>query len=244
MRLRARLKRIAPVLMGGLAVLYLCGCGSGRSSDDQDGQAGGDGTVTPDAGRVDGSGPGPDAARPDAAGQQEVCDNNVDDDGDGRTDCNDPDCYDTGSPEPSPMTGMTQEHNKIRCNVDPPSGGPLPLYTWSTTLQTYAQNWADQLASENCANIRHSNGQYGENIAWGSGGASTPAQVVGLWASEISCFHYDTFPSCCSCTCGHYTALVWRNTAQVGCGHSMCGSTHVWVCSYNPPGNYMGQYPY
>lgn len=185
-----------------------------------------------------------DAQEPDSGGGgDEVCDNGVDDDSDGDTDCDDPDCYDTGSPEPSPMTGITSAHNRHRCELEPPSGGPLPLLTWSTQLETYAQDWADQMGAEGCSNIRHSGGSYGENLAWGSA-LTDPNEVVDLWMSEESCFSYGSFPDCCSCTCGHYTQVLWRNTTEVGCGYVDCGSTHLWVCSYNPPGNYLGQMPF
>lgn len=76
------------------------------------------------------------------------------------------------------------------------------------------------------------------------GMSNTPASVVGSWASEISCFTYGAFPGCCSCTCGHDTQLVWRSSSQVGCGRATCGSEEIWVCNYDPPGNYTNQTPY
>jgi len=35
---------------------------------------------------------------------------------------------------------------------------------------------------------------------------------------------------------------VWRGTTEVGCGHSRCNGMDVWVCEYDPPGNWEGQY--
>jgi pathogenesis-related protein 1 len=44
--------------------------------------------------------------------------------------------------------------------------------------------------------------------------------------------------------CGHYTQIVWRNTKAVGCAVGGKGAREVWVCDYDPPGNYVGQRPY
>ncbi len=50
--------------------------------------------------------------------------------------------------------------------------------------------------------------------------------------------------------CGHYTQLVWRDTERVGCGVANCnnvdgfGAGNLWVCNYDPPGNYVGERPY
>jgi pathogenesis-related protein 1 len=30
----------------------------------------------------------------------------------------------------------------------------------------------------------------------------------------------------------------------VGCGVARSGRTEVWVCNYDPPGNYVGERPY
>ncbi len=41
---------------------------------------------------------------------------------------------------------------------------------------------------------------------------------------------------------GHFTQVVWRGTAEVGCGTMTCGGMDVWVCNYDPPGNMEGDY--
>ena len=44
---------------------------------------------------------------------------------------------------------------------------------------------------------------------------------------------------------GHYTQMVWKNTAQVGIGQANCaGGGSVIAAEYHPPGNYMGEKPY
>jgi pathogenesis-related protein 1 len=38
--------------------------------------------------------------------------------------------------------------------------------------------------------------------------------------------------------------MVWKNTTEVGCAAIECNGMTLWVCNYNPPGNYRGQKPY
>jgi len=44
--------------------------------------------------------------------------------------------------------------------------------------------------------------------------------------------------------CGHYTQIVWRDTKQVGCGVARDNRREIWVCNYDPPGNWVGHRPY
>lgn len=150
-------------------------------------------------------------------------------------------CGHAGEAEPSGMEGMTAAHNAVRCAVG--ASPALPPLQWSSSVASVAQSWADSLAGQGCP-LQHSGGPYGENIYWTSA-SSQPSDVVNSWASEQSCFSYTTFPDCCSCTCGHYTQLVWRASTYLGCGMANCpGGGQMWVCNYDPPGNYMGQMPY
>src|SRR5260221_14613927 len=98
-------------------------------------------------------------------------------------------------------------------------------------------------------------GPYGENLAFFGGTPGTASQVVQAWAGARSCYTYgklettDSCSSACSSSggCGHYTQLVWRDTELVGWGVARCsggGSREIWVCNFDPPGNYIGQAPY
>jgi hypothetical protein len=148
-------------------------------------------------------------------------------------------CGHVGDPEPGPVVGITAAHNAARCGVASPT--PLPMLSWSADIAAEAQAWADSLAAQNCS-LSHSSSPYGENLYGGSGG---PQEVVDLWMAEASCYGGGAFPDSCSCTCGHFSQVVWRNTTRLGCGVGSCpGGGRVWVCNYDPPGNYVGQMPY
>jgi hypothetical protein len=107
--------------------------------------------------------------------------------------------------------------------------------------------------AEGCSLV-HSGGPYGENLAFFGGQRATAQAVVDLWASEKTCYTYGPFERGDRCTaacndsggCGHYTQLVWRNTNVIGCGVATCtsGDSEVWVCNYDPPGNFVGEVPY
>ena len=72
--------------------------------------------------------------------------------------------------------------------------------------------------------------------------APPPEDLPGL--TEIKAFDEKTGQCKDGEVCGHYTQLVWKNTTEVGCAKVTCGNQTIWVCNYNPPGNYVGQKPY
>lgn len=144
-------------------------------------------------------------------------------------------------PEPGRLAGITAAHNRVRAGV-----GVAPL-EWSPELARYAQRWADRLKQRGCRlEHRPSSGpdaqRHGENLYSGTGRAPAAAEVVDMWAAEVA--SYDAKRNRCKGVCGHYTQVVWRASQRVGCAMATCGATEVWVCNYDPPGNYVGERPY
>ncbi|MCB1190121.1 MAG: hypothetical protein H7A23_11055 [Leptospiraceae bacterium] len=137
---------------------------------------------------------------------------------------------------PSEIGGMTSAHNGYRSSTG------VPSLTWDNDLASFAQEWADTLANRGCDMQHRSNNKYGENLAWASGQHLSPQDVVDDWYNEIK--DYDYASNSCSGVCGHYTQVVWRDSQRLGCGYASCGNSEIWVCNYDPPGNYSGQKPY
>jgi pathogenesis-related protein 1 len=112
-------------------------------------------------------------------------------------------------------------HNNARAKV-----GTQPLVS-SRKLASYAQQWANHLASSGCRmEHRPSSGKckqkYGENLFRGAAGYYGVADAVEAWENEKSAYgeavDISTFQSY-----GHYTQLVWANTKSVGCSKAECG---------------------
>ena len=129
---------------------------------------------------------------------------------------------------------MLTAHNNLRAEMK------LPPLEWSGKLATYSQKWANSLLSRNRA-AHNSKSPYGENILV-TGPGSTPSTVVTEWASESQDYTYRS--NTCNGDCGHYTQLVWRGTREVGCAMAHNRQREIWVCSYDPPGNFRGERPY
>lgn len=126
--------------------------------------------------------------------------------------------------------------NQARADV-----GVEPL-TWDDKVAAYAQNYANQRIID--CNLVHSEGPYGENLAWGGGDLSA-IDAAKMWVDEKPYYDYDSN----SCTpgqmCGHYTQVVWKNSTRVGCAKVTCNSGGTFIgCNYDPPGNYIGERPY
>ncbi|KAG0535194.1 hypothetical protein BDA96_04G345300 [Sorghum bicolor] len=139
-------------------------------------------------------------------------------------------------------SSFLEPHNAARRAVG------VPALRWDEGLAAYARWYAAARAGD-CA-LAHSHGAYGENLFRGSGGAGwSPAAVVGAWVRESAL--YNRASNSCrggGGACGHYTQIVWRGTKAVGCAMAPCagarGRFTFAVCSYSPPGNYVGMRPY
>lgn len=143
-------------------------------------------------------------------------------------------------------------HNKWRAEA---GVGEL---SYSPELEVSAQAWADNLKQTNQCKMRHSvpEGRYGENLYWASAltwsdgrrelQKVSSAKPVDSWGSEIHDYNYAKNSCKQGKMCGHYTQMVWRATTKVGCAMAVCedSSEQVWVCQYQPAGNWVGKKPY
>jgi pathogenesis-related protein 1 len=125
-------------------------------------------------------------------------------------------------------------HNKVRASHC------APALTWSTELAAVAQKWANTLKSKGCVFGHSPQQKFGENLAAGTSGALDPESTVGMWYDEIKLYKFPAGGF--SMQTGHFTQVVWTTTKQVGCGQVTCGGNDIYVCNYDPPGNWEGQY--
>jgi uncharacterized protein YkwD len=146
------------------------------------------------------------------------------------------------SRESGRFAGMTAAHNRVRARLK------IAPLEWSPELARFAQKWADKLARRGC-DLQHrprtgpDAQRHGENIFAISGAPATADTVVDAWAAEAE--FYDARTNRCKGVCGHYTQVVWRASKRVGCGMATCGDDiEVWVCNYDPRGNWNGERPY
>lgn len=154
------------------------------------------------------------------------------------------------------FSGVLDFHNRARYRHN------LRPLKWSNKLAQYSQEWANHLARNRQCQMYHRSGNspYGENLyissaeVWREGSGREVARqiypvtikdVVGAWAGEEKWFNYQQNRCQPGQKCGHYTQIVWRDTTEVGCAMKVCADkSQTWVCSYNPPGNFVGSRPY
>lgn len=112
---------------------------------------------------------------------------------------------------------------------------------WSEPLAAIAREWAEGLIAS--GKFEHPfRPPYGVNLYEITGGSARPAEVVKDWAGEAQDYTYST--NTCAAVCGHYTQVIWNDTKEIGCGVARGGEREIWVCEYDPPGNFVGKKPY
>lgn len=132
-------------------------------------------------------------------------------------------------------------HNSYREEVG------VPPLSWSDSLASHAQEWANHLAADKSFEHNKPDGE-GENLWEGTSGSYSFTQMVEGWGNEKKDFVMGKFPDVSNTgdwsDVGHYTQIVWRNTTQVGCAFAETNGNTILVCRYNPQGNVDGQQPY
>ncbi|GAX85581.1 hypothetical protein CEUSTIGMA_g12996.t1 [Chlamydomonas eustigma] len=139
--------------------------------------------------------------------------------------------------------GLCETNLKRSINSAPP-------LTWSTSLATSAQNWANYLAA-NCLFQHSGTPGVGENLlgvyASYPEASLTWCSAVDDWYSEISNYQFTSTPYTTNEphfeSIGHFTQLVWVSTSTMGCGMAQgtCSGADPYativVCQYSSPGN-------
>jgi len=149
------------------------------------------------------------------------------------------------------QTEMVAAHIRYRSEA-----GVFLKVTWSEKLAKLAQAHANKLKTEQSCRLSYSHARgVGENLysaselTYSTGETEvqkiTPEQVANAWGSERENYHYPSNSCDVEKVCGHYTQMVWANTAEIGCAKAVCeDNSQVWVCNYYPAGNYVGEKPY
>ena len=136
-------------------------------------------------------------------------------------------------------------HNRER------TAAGIPALAWSDGLAADAAEWADYLAELN--DLEHAEDEdaedpQGENLWLGTRSAYAPEEMVGMWIDEKRHFKPGVFPNNSRTgnleDVGHYTQLMWRDTARVGCARSTNEENEVLVCRYASAGNVIGERPF
>jgi hypothetical protein len=147
------------------------------------------------------------------------------------------------------IKGLLDIHNRERAAVGSP-----PL-VWNDAVAAHAQAWAKYLADGNpgphCIyvpgweKIESCTHHEGENVALRSPHNPTNiASMAEFWVSEKKNYHGGPYNDSVGPVIGHYTAMIWKSTTDVGCGFAYNNKTDFLSCRYIPTGNFNGQMPY
>lgn len=144
-----------------------------------------------------------------------------------------------GASSSSPSSGLAADarefldvHNEFRakhCGI--------PLLEWSDEVEASAK-----VAARTCTFAHGMSGAvgagYGENLCMGH---ATITACVTAWYDEIDdVTDWSNPENNPTGVIGHFTQMVWDESLRLGC--AICESQRIYVCQYDPPGNYIGSY--
>jgi len=142
-------------------------------------------------------------------------------------------CPGTNGLTQAEITKILDAHNHPRARRK------LEPLTWDCKLADFAQEWATRGVLEH----REYN-MYGENIFVAGSRKVHAASAIDHWMHEKSSWNNDTGACKSGKVCAHYTQIVWKTTARVGCGINRQAPGGKWktmlVCNYDPAGNHPG----
>ncbi|XP_070548149.1 Golgi-associated plant pathogenesis-related protein 1-like [Ptychodera flava] len=135
-----------------------------------------------------------------------------------------------GENAPSFDSQMLEAHNYFRCLHDSPS------MTTSSAMKTRATTAVENSAAT--GELIHT--FEGENLAIMVKMPIADATGFGLtkiWYDEIVDYNYDDYTQSTGVV-GHYTQVVWADSANLGCAHTVDINDDTQIaCEYDPPGN-------
>jgi len=161
---------------------------------------------------------------------------------------------------------MVAKHNELRRKVaqgnqpDQPPAANMRQLVWDEELATSAQRWADQCTNSHDYAKQTLDGVYvGQNLymTWGPSEKNRKeldddsVGTIQNWFDEVEDFkreNINPFKDIPSPVTGHYTQVVWANTAKVGCGNVYFRDEEAQpnfpfhnyiVCNYGPGGNFI-----
>jgi len=147
---------------------------------------------------------------------------------------------------------ITKLHNKLRGQE---GSSNMETLHYNPKLAALAQTWSQRCVFEhgqppfNPTDI----GGYqhlGQNIYAHTDPKFAVEQAVQAWYDEKKDYQYNSMTCNAGKICGHYTAVTWAKTTEVGCGLTFCPSisgltkAHFIVCNYAPAGNFQGEKPF
>ncbi len=142
-------------------------------------------------------------------------------------------------------------HNETRAAVGTP---PLK---WNCALAGFAQSWANKDVFEHSSDEAREKIipgiSAGENLAADSSPTTSIVEMQQGWVDEGKDWNRKAKKCNAGKNCGHYTAMIWKTTTDIGCGlirngnvmgPEWKGQSSYLVCNYSPAGNEMGSAPY